>query len=726
LPRILLTIALIFGINNVLFSQSGWIWQNPLPQGNNMTDLQFVNSTTAYAMCFNSVMKSTNAGSNWSIYYTNHSQNNTSLQFINETTGYIVSDSGIVLKTVNGGVNWSMVYDFHQAKFHKIYFSDVNTGYLLRYNNYYSGFGTLLYRTTNSGINWNVILNDTTVTLNDVKFTSIQIGYFAGYFGNYSHNFRYAKILKTTNGGLSIDSVNTGFFGLVTGLDIKNNIVFVYGGTGLPYVSGILYSTNAGMNWIPSDLHKTVKDFSYVDSGNLFASVSTSGSGLQFYKSTNNGVNWFNLSSDIKVYDFEFTNPTHGVSVGYNGQVFKTTNAGINWIKTTTSFFENYIWAVEFVNSNTGFAGGGNTLFKTSNGGSNWFLIPRIPGEQIEFTDAYTGYTANVDTMYKTTNGGLNWINLNYGLPGQINEIHFINDNTGFYIGKYNILKKTTDGGNSWTQITGYGGYYQECMFFYNESMGFIGREDYNLGWGISRTTNGGLNWDFRQVPEYDYYIWDIFFMNENTGFYTTSSRIFKTTNKGDTWYLVFNYFNLYNQYAEVNAIQFVNNSIGYAAASNGKVLKSTDGGETWNLRNSITNYFLKDLNFTDINTGYFVSGDGVIIKTTNGCGVPIGIEPISNNIPESFELYQNYPNPFNPVTTIRFSIPPGINGRNELTTLKIYDILGKEITVPVSEILTPGEYEVIWDARSYPSGVYFYTLEGENFRKSAKMILIK
>lgn len=142
MPKILLTIALIFGINGVLFSQSGWIWQNPQPQGNTMSNLQFVNSTTAFAMCFNSVMKSTNAGNNWSIYYTNHSQNNASLQFINETTGFIVSDSGIVLKTLNGGVNWGVSYDFHQAKFHKIYFRDVNTGYLLRYNNY-SYRGTL-------------------------------------------------------------------------------------------------------------------------------------------------------------------------------------------------------------------------------------------------------------------------------------------------------------------------------------------------------------------------------------------------------------------------------------------------------------------------------------------------------------------------------------------------------------------------------------------------------
>lgn len=103
-----------------------------------------------------------------------------------------------------------------------------------------------------------------------------------------------------------------------------------------------------------------------------------------------------------------------------------------------------------------------------------------------------------------------------------------------------------------------------------------------------------------------------------------------------------------------------------------------------------------------------------------------IGIEPISSNVPESFELKQNYPNPFNPSTTIRFSIPPGTNGRNEFTTLKIYDILGREISVPVSETLIPGEYIITWDGSSYPSGVYFYSLSSGEYNITRKLILVK
>ena len=126
------------------------------------------------------------------------------------------------------------------------------------------------------------------------------------------------------------------------------------------------------------------------------------------------------------------------------------------------------------------------------------------------------------------------------------------------------------------------------------------------------------------------------------------------------------------------------------------------------------------------MNTGYFVGSGGVIVKTTNGCGSPIGIEPISNNIPNEYRLYQNYPNPFNPVTKIKFSIPKNADGKSELTSLKIYDILGREITFPVNEILSAGEYEIEWNAEKFPSGVYFYTLKNGEFSETGKMVLVK
>jgi len=105
---------------------------------------------------------------------------------------------------------------------------------------------------------------------------------------------------------------------------------------------------------------------------------------------------------------------------------------------------------------------------------------------------------------------------------------------------------------------------------------------------------------------------------------------------------------------------------------------------------------------------------------------IPIGIQPISNEIPEKFALYQNYPNPFNPTTKIRFSIPPVGAQYIEPVQLKIYDILGREIAALVNEELKPGTYEIEFDGTGFSSGIYFYTITINNFFYSRKMVLIK
>jgi hypothetical protein len=106
----------------------------------------------------------------------------------------------------------------------------------------------------------------------------------------------------------------------------------------------------------------------------------------------------------------------------------------------------------------------------------------------------------------------------------------------------------------------------------------------------------------------------------------------------------------------------------------------------------------------------------------------PIGIEPISTEIPLKFELAQNYPNPFNPVTKIRFSIPnaPLSFGEGLGVGLRIYDVLGKEIALLVNENLKPGIYEIDWNAENLPSGVYFYSLITNEFTQTKKMVVVK
>jgi hypothetical protein len=95
---------------------------------------------------------------------------------------------------------------------------------------------------------------------------------------------------------------------------------------------------------------------------------------------------------------------------------------------------------------------------------------------------------------------------------------------------------------------------------------------------------------------------------------------------------------------------------------------------------------------------------------------------------PEQFVLEQNYPNPFNPTTTIKFSVgsASGRTGEPARVTLKVYDLLGREVVTLVDERKQPGVYTVTWDAGKVPSGAYFYRLTAGGYTQTKAMVVMK
>ncbi|MBU1423418.1 MAG: T9SS type A sorting domain-containing protein [Bacteroidetes bacterium] len=92
-----------------------------------------------------------------------------------------------------------------------------------------------------------------------------------------------------------------------------------------------------------------------------------------------------------------------------------------------------------------------------------------------------------------------------------------------------------------------------------------------------------------------------------------------------------------------------------------------------------------------------------------------------SSFTPDDFKLYQNYPNPFNSTTTILFSIPS-----RELVTLKLYDILGREVKTLLNEEKDKGNHKTSFTASDLASGIYFYQLKAGNKKSAKKMILLR
>jgi len=112
---------------------------------------------------------------------------------------------------------------------------------------------------------------------------------------------------------------------------------------------------------------------------------------------------------------------------------------------------------------------------------------------------------------------------------------------------------------------------------------------------------------------------------------------------------------------------------------------------------------------------------------------VPVGLEIISDELPNEFALHQNYPNPFNPTTKIKYTVPFVETHRDAslLVTLKVFDILGNEVATLVNEEQAPGVYEIEFNVAqvSRPeitSGIYFYQIKAGSFVETKKMVLLK
>jgi len=127
---------------------------------------------------------------------------------------------------------------------------------------------------------------------------------------------------------------------------------------------------------------------------------------------------------------------------------------------------------------------------------------------------------------------------------------------------------------------------------------------------------------------------------------------------------------------------------------------------------------------YTDNSTGCTMVGGAVQANRPNVCFTftsGVGVNPIGSELPKVYSLSQNYPNPFNPVTKINFALP-----KQGLVTLKIYDVLGREVRTLVNEVKSVGTYSVDFNASEFSSGVYFYKLESEGFSDIKRMMLIK
>jgi hypothetical protein len=393
------------------------------------------------------------------------------------------------------------------------------------------------------------------------------------------------------------------------------------------------------------------------------------------------------------------------------------------WVQQSISLGSRVVTDIYFLDSLNGYSvtNGGSSgldsslIFRTTNGGNNWVEQFRFLASfsSVQFVDNNTGYVTGgtgFGRLWKTTNAGINWDIIN--TAGHFFEdLYFINRDTG-WISDEDIsgagLRKTTNGGINWSQQLS-GSFRPTKLFFIDKDTGWVACQNVNL----YRTTNGGSVWILQHT--FAQTIGDIGFLNRDFGIVTSGVNQ-RTTDGGFTWI------------ASQNSItglklNITSDSIAWAGLNFIYVVKTTTGGRNWFYQSSPIN---NNQTISALDSLIAWAGGSGVVHTTDGGGPPVGINPLSNEIPLSYNLYQNYPNPFNPSTKIKYQIT---NSKEQIPNVKlsVFDLQGKLVQTLIDENQRAGIYETEFDGGAFSSGIYFYSLiiDGKPI-ETRKMILLK
>ncbi|MBN8571236.1 MAG: T9SS type A sorting domain-containing protein [Ignavibacteria bacterium] len=642
--------------------------------------MKFFDSQNAIINTTDGVIKTTNGGENFNWLY--HYNFISSISFINMNTGYIkLSESQNLLKTTDGGNSWNTVYQ--NFPYYQLYFINENTGFV-NDNTFYK---TL--RTTNGGVNWNVVLIDNTA--DDLKLIGSDI-----------YLISSNVIFKSTNNGLNFSPFFTASNNLqhISAINLTTFILSTYD-------SLIYKTTNSGITW-------TTYTVPYRASVNV--GFNSQGYGV----SANSNGKIYTIAADLttvndiykdkiqKIDDMAIINEDILYTIGEPNTFAKSTDGGMTFTKNHIEFSLN---SFSFLNINTGFATSQNKILKTSNGGTNWntifenntgasYILEKICAVNDQYGYFWKNYNSYVETLYVSTNGSETWTqsNLNkYKIP------------TGIVTYKQkNILGlKVFPSGIGYCAVT---------FNIYPDSNRILKTTDFGKNW---YNTTGNLNAQSISILK---------FINKDTGFAViNTNHLYRTLDGGSTWDLS-GYIQSTNAYG-TNDLTFINANTGFCVYwINGSpesliIGKTTNAGVSWRETNLNTDYIpIHNIKFVNEQTGFLYGGpSGQIYKTTDGGFV--FVKQTSSQIPEQFLLKQNYPNPFNPSTVIRYQL--SVAG---FTTLKVFDLLGKEVAQLVNEKQSAGSYAVDFNSTEFnlPSGIYFYSLSAGEFKETKKMVLIK
>lgn len=386
--------------------------------------------------------------------------------------------------------------------------------------------------------------------------------------------------------------------------------------------------------------------------------------------------NWTRAAEIPPTYVYMIVEHNGMLFASTDSSIYFSTNEGLSWNPTLTQPASTQIFTLFFIGSTLYVGTFGDGVFYTHNNGQSWqALNSGLPGSARNITQ----FAVRDDSLYAATNGDgvyvinlpnpTSWVPFNNGLF-QFGSNAVISSESTLFACIGNYVFKHTQGSPEWINVGDDSLQMQTPLtIFRHNSHLFLGTTG-----GVFRSDLEGTLWqktDILAFPNRDIVS---FASNGNRIFaglnYLSDHWLWSSDNFGSSW--------------DVRAHEFA--TLFSLFSFNGRMWACRSDG-LWSV----------DMGgWTDV-----LDFDKKLLAT-----------PI---------LYQNYPNPFNPETTIEFYLP-----RAELVTLTIFNSIGMEVETLVNEHLSSGTHRVKWNSHNYASGIYFYELRFQNFKKTNKLMLIK
>jgi photosystem II stability/assembly factor-like uncharacterized protein len=607
--------------------------------------------------------------------------------------------------------------------------------------------GLFLLISTNSGVSWKSIMVDTIIpSAYSEQFTSFEI------IGS--------TLFAGTIGGLYISTDIGRTWDKVSGDSLPGGIGKLKGVGSTLYLAGkgLYKSTDLGKNWQSAGLKDSVLDMIEAKDSKILAGFRGRRSEKygdipgQVSLSVDGGINWKTIWSRDSLAPNAITIFANDLYIAtLDNRILKSKDAGQTW-KNVSNSCTGY-GAITFLQHDSSLVAVFSNGVFVSRDGENWCDVTKGlgPGRLIYALAAFdstlvAGGEYGIDVSkdrgenWKEVGGGKSTCFLRIGSKvlavttsglmiseDQAKSWRILNPDfrggtmvmDGFTLiasgtiggSIHDGVIASTDTGRTWIECgAGLPHYISSFAVIDSTIIGDLGFE------GIYRSTDHGYSWSpcYSSAPGAILRV----FAYENTFFAGSFSDVFRSTDRGNTWQSVYRYPVGVFWISPRSFVQYGSNVI--VGFDQGKIAYTPDGGNSWRIvESNLPNEEFDDLVISgnDIFAALWASG----VWRRPLSEVVTGVVQQHSEMPTRFSLQQNYPNPFNPSTTIEYSIP-----QQSHVTVKIFDLLGREVATLVNERKDAGTYSVQWNASGLSSGIYFYRLEANEKRQIKKMSMVK